>query len=209
MENLYFRENPDSQEAYYGVEEGLDVQARCPHDDNNLHHEFIWQRSKSNENLKHGFTHYLTRYAYADEYHKNENIKKFDEYRGIDIRKRNYKPISIKIDDGNDGIICALWLERFGYTDEERDIPEEVLLIIRQEETQDGRIRLISGYSTDKSEYIDLYVDDIIPKLKSARLKTRPFLECVLEENRDFYREHYRKGYRIFQKIIADRKGLC
>ena len=209
---LYFREDPDSYEAYRTIEEGPDVEVGCSAEENGRHYDFVWQRSKSNDNLiNHKFTHYLTRWAYTD------------EYRIIDGQKRGNKTISIKTDEGNIGMLCALSLERFGYKDNEREIPEEVLLLIRQEKTQNGKIRLISCYDTNKSAYINLYVDNFIDRQRfgtkrpdlldntdktlknvTERRKSTILIEQAIERNRKFYIEHFKKGYQIFQKIITE-----
>jgi hypothetical protein len=209
-QELYFREDPDSREAFFFEENGMDMAVGCSLDKNGNHYEFIWQRSKSNENLReHKFTHYLTRIAYAD------------EHRVHDGQKRGNSTINIKTDNGNKGVLCALPLDIFGYYDKDRDIPEEVLLLIRQEKTQDGRIRLISCYPPTDLLYIDLYVDIFIDKQRfgskrpddldkndiknNAMRKTERtvLLEHAIERNRSFYKAHFKKGYKIFQNIIV------
>ena len=53
--DYYHREDTDSHEALYEKEIGeRDVQVICSFiDKNNRYFEFVWQRSKSNENLEH------------------------------------------------------------------------------------------------------------------------------------------------------------
>jgi len=221
--NYYHREDTDSHEALYEEETGeRDVQVICSFiDKNNRYFEFVWQRSKSNENLEHGFTHCLSRYAYAD------------EFRIVNGQNRDNNVVEIKTDKGNIDILCAMSLTRFGIPDdEERGIPEEVLLIIRQEKLQDGKIRLISCYAANDSKYYKLYVDNFIDIIRNRtkwldksgkndesilstyreRMRKRisenskTIIEQIIQENKSFYVEHFKKGYLIFQRIIAEKK---
>jgi hypothetical protein len=219
----YHREDTDSHEALYEEETGeRDVQVICSFiDKNNRHFEFVWQRSKSNENLEHGFTHYLSRYAYAD------------EFRIVNGKNWGDKVVEIKTDKGKIEILCAMSLTRFGVADdEERGISEEVLLLVRQEKLQDGKIRLISCYPvTNDSKYHELYVDNLFDRIvrgskrpdrldkmdkvdesilstyrKSIKESSRTLVEQVIRENKTFYVEHFKKGCFIFQRIIAEKK---
>lgn len=217
--DYYHREDTDSHEALYEEEIGeIDVQVICSFiDENNRHFEFVWQRSKSNENLEHGFTHYLSRYAYAD------------EFRIVNGQNKSNNVVEVKMDKGNIGILCAMSLTRFGIADdEERGIPEEVLLLIRQEKLQDGKIRLISCYAVNDSKYYKLYVDNFIDRIcyvtkcpdkpdkndesilstyrKRISANSKTVIERVIQRNKSFYIEHFKKGYLIFQRIIAEKK---
>jgi hypothetical protein len=216
----YHREDTDSHEALYEEETGeRDVQVICSFiDKNNCHFEFVWQRSKSNENLEHGFTHYLSRYAYAD------------EFRIVNGKNWGDKVVEIKTDKDNIEILCAMSLTRFGVADdEERGIPEEVLLLLRQEKLQDGKVRLISCYTANDSKYYKLYVDNFIDRIrygtkcpdkndesilstyrkrmrKRISVNSKTVIEQIIQENKTFYVEHFKKGYFIFQRIIAEKK---
>jgi hypothetical protein len=147
-QELYIRNDPDSKEAYYTIEEP------------NVHLEvgttlgklqFIWDRHKSNENLaKHLFTHYLTRHVYNE-----------DEYRVLDGQLIGKEIARIRTDDGNTGLLCALDLcaldiDVFQKTDEE-ELPEKVVVIVRQEKLNNKRIRLISCYPTENRDHIRWY----------------------------------------------------
>jgi hypothetical protein len=216
---LYFREDPDSDKAYFDKENGQDILVGCNLNRNNRYYEFIWQRSKSNENFtEHGFTHYLTRYAYAD------------EFRIIDGQKRGNKTINIKTDDGNKGLLCVLPLDKFGYWNEKADRPEIVLLLVRQEEAENGNIKLISCYSTDKLEYLKLYtynardrqrfgskrpdtldkkdsadktlIDNFKKKMETAKIKQKRMIEQIIEEYNENFINDLKRGYNIFQSII-------
>jgi hypothetical protein len=195
---LYFRKDPDSNKAYFDIEKGNDLQIGSFLKKDSYYYKFIWQRSKSNENLVHGFTHYLTRHAYGDNF---------------------------RIVDGNKGMLCILPLNRFGYWNFKHDRPEIVLLLIKQEETQNGRIRLISCRSTKQSSYLKLYVRnfrdkkqfDIKPpdtsdnslktiyedKMNLAKLKSKLLIERFMEEYDYNFLEDLKRGYQIFQKIIG------
>jgi len=217
-QELYFREDPDSIEAYKIKEEGdAEVDVGCSLDTKGKHYNFVWRRSKSNDNISHGFSHYLTRWAYDD------------ENRIVDGQKIGNKPVTIKTDDKNKGMLCSLKLDRFGYIDEERDIPEEVLLLVRQEKAQNGRIRLITCYGISSSKYIKLYIDNlferriygsrrpdsldkddlssgamrITEKQEKIRAKTRAITEQAIEDYKFFLMNHFKKGYQVFQKIFA------
>jgi len=222
--DYYHREDTDSHEALYEEETGeRDAQVICSFiDKNNCHFEFVWQRSKSNENLEHGFTHYLSRYAYAD------------EFRIVNGKNRGDNVVEIKTDKGNIDILCAMSLTRFGIPDdEERGIPEEVLLLVRQEKLQDGKISLISCYPvTNDSKYHELYVDNFIDRIRyGTKRPDRPgkndesilsiyrermrkrisenskaITEQIIQDNKSFYVEHFKKGYHIFQHIITEKK---
>ena len=216
--SLYFRKNPDSDEAYKTIEEGSDIEVGCSVEENGRHYDFIWQRSKSNENLKHGFTHYLTLWAYTD------------ERRFIDGQKAGHKPVELKTDEGNIGMLCALSLERFGFYDDEMDVPAQVLFLVRQEEADNGRIRLISCYATGKQDHIKTYINnfktrklyvpnrlDSIDKqnktdgtvgpiterfLKEIANKQSIMITEAVEDFDDWHIRHFEKGYQIFQNFI-------
>jgi hypothetical protein len=128
MKNLYFRNDPDSREAYYEMEKPnihIDVGA----DLNKL--QFVWDRHKSNENLvRHSFSHYLTRCIYGE-----------DDYRVLNGQRVGREEVYIKTDEGKTGLLCAFYLDIFQKVEEE--LPEKVVLIIRQDKLDNSRIRLI------------------------------------------------------------------
>jgi hypothetical protein len=138
---LFIRDDSDSREALYDVEEP------------NVHVDvgtifsglkFVWDRFKSNENVNdHGFSHYLTRRYYND------------KFRLVSGKKVGKDIVSIVTDDGNLGMLCSCDLNDFIKVDE--DELEEAMLIVRQDELDSGRIRLISCYTTQNRDYIRWY----------------------------------------------------
>jgi hypothetical protein len=180
------RDDPDSYEAFYEEElpnEHINVRADC---DNS---RFVWDRVKSNENLKnHGFTHYLTRRLYKED--------KFRLYDGQEVGK---DIVTIKTDDGNFGLLCA-----YGAT--ERGTPKKLILIVRQEERDDGCIRLISGYETTNIQYLRWYHKNVM-KVAQASNHTFKFSEKVENELKrlfEFTAEEEKMYEEVYEETIQE-----
>jgi len=143
--NLFIRPDPDSEEAYFELEEP-DEHINVGASYNGL--QFVWDRKKSNQNLNdHLFSHYLTRRVYND------------KYRIINGKKVGRDIVNIKTDAGNTGLLCAYDLRVFDPNiNEEDNIVSDVVVIVRQDTLQNGRIRLISCYPTNNRLYIRWYL---------------------------------------------------
>jgi hypothetical protein len=138
---MYFRSDPDSREAYYDKEEP-DVHVKVGASLGDL--QFVWDRAKSNENIAHLGSHYMTRHLYDD------------KFRVLNGQKVGKDVVDIQTDAGNTGLLCSYDLENFTSAVDE-DLPERIVVIVRQEILEDSRIRLISSYFTKKRNYIRWY----------------------------------------------------
>jgi hypothetical protein len=154
LEKLYFRDDPDSEEARYSPEIGEDIDVGASYTFNGNTYNFIWRRSNSNLNLSnHGFTHYLTRLAYAD------------EKRVIEGQRVNNNIVDLQTDEGNTGLLFALPIDVLHgekiddcYNKEvEEGFSLNVLLLVKQKGQNDGRIRLITCFPTDNPKFIEWY----------------------------------------------------
>jgi len=223
FQELYFREDPDSEEAKRSIEEGDDVDVGASLTVNGNTYDFVWRRSKSNLNLtQHKFTHYLSRYAYAD------------EKRGIEGQKSGNDIIDLKTDDGNIGLLCSVPIEVLNGVEiddcynKSDDFPPSVLLLVRQEKSDSNRIRLITCYPTDNSKYLKWYakkyysrprkhsdnleINDIeveAQRRESMRLseteefkKSSEAFKEVIEELIDEMVDNLHKGYEIFTSLL-------
>jgi len=216
--NLYIRPDPDSENAKFYEETGIDMDVGASLIKGGNKYHFIWRRSKSNLNLlKHNFTHYLTRIIYVD------------EKRVLEGQKINKETVSLKSDEGNTGLLCSLPLEELGIDiddcqQKESDLdPLPVLYLIRQREHFEGRIRLISCYPTDNKKYIEWYSRNYYnwkPKKQRDSLEIKDIsdgTQTKLSEQENFKRaikaseevrenliremmENLTKGYNIFMQ---------
>ena len=219
--NLYFRDDPDSRDAWYETEPGEDARVGCSLDDEGKTYEFVWQRSKSNQNLdERNFTFYLTRHAYVD------------EFRVVDGQSVRNKKINVKTSEGNSGLLCALKLSLFKQIDKgEEDSFYQVLVFVRQEKVDDDRIRIVSCYPTDKDYYVDAYTaswfdkhlygskrpdrlddDDLrdgAVKIQEKRFKYALKVDASFEKRRSEYKKILKDGYKRFQRFIGDKTPMA
>ena len=149
---LYFRDDPNSEEAKRCPELGEDVDVGASLTEKGNTYNFVWRRFKSNLNLaNHGFTHYLTRFAYAD------------EKRVVEGQKIGNEVVDLNTDYGNIGLLCSMPVEVLNGVkiddcyNKEEDFPLSVLLLVRQEKSSNDRIRLITCFPTDVQKYLRWY----------------------------------------------------
>ena len=164
----------------------------------------MWRRSKSNLNLRNGkgFTHYLTRLAYAD------------DKRIIEGQKVGSDTVNLKTEEDNLGLLCSLPVEIlkgvkidecFNKSD---DFPLSVLLLVRQKKSEKGRIRLITCYPTSHSKYVEWYARRYYarPRTHSDDLEIDDFNNGTqkreslkLSEN-----EEFKKSALVFKKVTEE-----
>ena len=150
---LYYREDPNSWEAQHSFEPGDDIDVGASLTIGKKTYNFVWKRSKSNLNLEqHHFSHYFTRLAYAA------------ERRVIEGQRIGKDIVYLETDDGDEGLLCSMPVEVLDgakiddlYYKEDDYPPLSVLLLVRQREDSNGRIRLITCYPTDNRKYIEWY----------------------------------------------------
>jgi hypothetical protein len=221
---MYFRDDPDSNEARYFPETGedMDVGASLTIYDNTFN--FIWKRYESNQNLtNHGFTHYLTMLAYADELRLIEGQKVVNDI------------VDLGTEDENIGLLCSLPVEvikgrKIEDFYEDGIFPLSVLLLVRQNKSQSDKIRLITCYPTNNPVHIKWYSHHCIKPRKSidefekeaeslgiqldkgivSLYKTEAFRRSaqmfkeVSEELRKEMEENLFKGYQVFTQSLKD-----
>ena len=158
--SFYKRDDPDSLEAYYDVENGPDLDVECDAVSERDVTSFSWRRAKSNENVEyHGFSFYLARWLYLDN-------------KRVVSGQKTLRDIAVVVtDEGNEGLLCSLDLSLFDGYDYDEDVSaaelaNRVLVVVRQEETDDGHVRIVSCYHTKKLEYVTAYVNSWFSKKK-------------------------------------------
>lgn len=203
-ETLYFREDPDSKEAWYSEEPGEDTDVGSSLIFNGKTYDFIWRRKKSNLNfLQHGFTHYLTRYAYADEKKVIEGQKIGKDIVDLNTKKRG---------EGKIGLLCSMPIEILygvkidGYYYKEDDYPLSVLFLVKQEELQSDRVKLVSCFPTDKQLYFKWYSHHYIKERKTIDEFKKEAESLGIPLNKDtirlFEREDFRRSAQIYNETL-------
>jgi len=200
-QGLYFRKDPESREAWYSEELGEDTDVGSSLTFNGKTYDFVWRRKKSNLNyIRHGFTHYLTRYAYADEKKVIEGQKV-----GKDI-------VNLNTREGNKGLLCSMPVEIiYGVKIDELlnksdDYTINVLLLVRQEELQSGRIKIITCYPTDNQLHYKWYSHNRIKERKSIDEFKKDAESLGIPLNEDtvklFEREDFRKSAQMYNSAL-------
>jgi hypothetical protein len=186
QQEVYIRKDPDSVEAYYNPE--------LPNVHTNVGAtykglQFIWDRHKGNENLEHGFTHYLTRLIYCD-----------DPYRILDGSKIGKDTLKIRVDEKDrTGILCLnsfdlAALGRRGTQDE----LQKVILIIRQITYDNNCIRLITAYPTVNLKYLRLYWKNLTFRIAHGTKRPDRL------DKEDLKSAAFREQYKVSQKTRAE-----
>jgi hypothetical protein len=184
--NPFIRDDSYSYEAYYEIEEPNEhINVYADH----LELKFIWDRVKSNENITdHGFSHYLTRYFYCDEYCL---------FNGQKVGKDTVK---IKTDKNNKGILCA-----YDTSTNDNDLPEQLVLIVQQEKLDNDRIRLISCYEIENDKYLYWYHKNQLNLLRKKHLSTKlPYAENAPARLKEFSPKKIKAYEKIQEKILQE-----
>ena len=199
---MYFRDDPDSNEARYFPETGedMDVGASLTIYDNTFNS--IWKRYESNQNLtNHGFTHYLTMLAYAD------------ELRLIEGKKVVNDIVDLGTEGENIGLLCSLPVEviqgkKIEDFYEDGIFPLSVLLLVRQNKSQSDRIRLITCYPTNNPVYIKWYshycikprkgIDEIKKELLLSGVQITKVMESTIKL---FESENFRRSAQMVKEV--------
>ena len=197
LKKHYERPDPDSVDAFYEKEGKPDVEVTSSLPLHGATYEFSWRRSKSDENVdSRGFSFYFARWAYVN------------DYRVVNGQKVGKTTAYVKTDDGNEGLLATVRLSMFEGYDEEDDYFDDVLLVVRQETVDDGRVRLVSCYPTKKKEYVDFYTVAFLNRARRP-LKLPDYVD--FKDLRDgakkmMEKKEHKEAARAFEEALKERK---
>ena len=214
-QGLYFRDDPDAQDAWYEKEPGNeDVQVGCDLVTKNDMYRYVWHREKSNINVEnHGFSFYLARRAYSD------------VFRIEDGQRIPGTTAKIQTDEGNSGTICALDLTATYSVPRKIPFKAQVVLFVRQVSLDHGRVRVVSCYVPDDQYYWDTYwrfwfyavagddggfVDEDgsfrrLEELESFK-RSRTMTEVAIEKLRLEFIKSLKEGRKTFLKLVTAKR---